>query len=76
MSVEEDNELRDLVSQTLETKGVLTKIRVSVFEINNTIYVPEIKVMVVTVNFLFLMTSCNVYLHCEQCSSDIVFEYQ
>lgn len=27
MSVEEDNELRDLVSQTLETKGVLTKIR-------------------------------------------------
>lgn len=27
MSVEEDNELRDLVSQTLETKGVLAKIR-------------------------------------------------
>lgn len=28
MSVEEDTELRDLVSQTLESKGVLSKIRV------------------------------------------------
>ena len=28
MSVEEDTELRDLVSQTLENNGVLAKIRV------------------------------------------------
>lgn len=31
MSVEEDIELKNLVSQTLESKGVLPKIRVSVF---------------------------------------------
>ncbi len=29
MSTEEDTELRDLVAQTLETNGVLDKIRVS-----------------------------------------------
>lgn len=29
MSAEEDTELRDLVAQTLETNGVLNKIRVS-----------------------------------------------
>lgn len=29
MSVDEDNELRELVSQTLESNGILAKIRVS-----------------------------------------------
>lgn len=30
MSTDEDTELRDLVAQTLETNGVLNKIRVSI----------------------------------------------
>lgn len=56
MSVEEDNELRDLVSQTLETKGVLAKIRVSFFEINNNVYWCKMKVMAVNVICVYKIT--------------------
>lgn len=39
MSVEEDTELRDLVAQTLETNGVLNKIRVCCFGLEREIYI-------------------------------------
>ena len=48
MSADEDTELRDLVAQTLETNGVLGKIRVStIIYIENPYFVPVVDAFLV-----------------------------
>lgn len=50
MSAEEDTELRDMVAQTLESKGVLGKIRVREYAILNNV-VCCVKIMAIKLSF-------------------------